>query len=223
VGTRGIVGFIVDGAEKIAYNHFDSYPSYRGVKVLKWLTERVADTNGLGVEGLRLQASQLEVVTDDTPITAEAIEKCKAYTDTGVGGRVVNGEIVNSLSWYQLLRLTQGDPEAILTCGYMEDNSAFALDSLFCEWGYLIDLDRMVFQVYRGFMHGSPPKRGRWAGRPTAEEYRQEYLEHLEWCRANDRNPYMKPDAPEYYAVELIGEWPLSDLPDEATLLALEG
>lgn len=33
----------------------------------------------------------------------------------------------------------------------LQDNQEFAADSLFCEWCYVIDLDKKVVEVYRGF------------------------------------------------------------------------
>lgn len=30
MGTRGFITFVIDGVEKTAYNHFDSYPSNWG-------------------------------------------------------------------------------------------------------------------------------------------------------------------------------------------------
>lgn len=41
MGTRGFVGFVIDGQEKIGYNHFDSYPDGLGVDVLSWLRGEV--------------------------------------------------------------------------------------------------------------------------------------------------------------------------------------
>ena len=37
MSTRGFIGFVIDGTEKIAYNHYDSYPSALGLNVLHWL------------------------------------------------------------------------------------------------------------------------------------------------------------------------------------------
>ena len=33
----------------------------------------------------------------------------------------------------------------------LRDESAFAKDSLFCEYAYVIDFDKNVFEVYKGF------------------------------------------------------------------------
>ena len=33
----------------------------------------------------------------------------------------------------------------------LHDDSDFALDSLYCEWAYVVDLDENEFHVYQGF------------------------------------------------------------------------
>ncbi len=44
----------------------------------------------------------------------------------------------------------------------MIDSESFATDSLFCEWGYLANLDTDTLEVYRGFNKGEAE--GRFAG-----------------------------------------------------------
>lgn len=34
---------------------------------------------------------------------------------------------------------------------FIRDYSEFAADSLFCEWAYVIDLQKGTFEVYKGF------------------------------------------------------------------------
>ena len=36
MGTRGILGFRKNGLDKLAYNHFDSYPEELGANVVKF-------------------------------------------------------------------------------------------------------------------------------------------------------------------------------------------
>lgn len=208
MGTRGFIGFVVDGVEKITYNHWDSYPSGLGASMLKWLHEQAADHEALGLEGTRLRASLLTMVTDETPITPEVLEKCKKWANTDVGGRS------ESITWYQLLRETQGDPEATLEAGYAEDNKEFAFDSVFCEWGYLVDFDANTFEVYEGFQD-EPPTEGRWATPERLAEEAEMYREQIE------RNPRLAAH-PRAYAVNRVASWSLLDLPSEEDVLALE-
>lgn len=151
MGTRGFVGFVVDGVEKIAYNHFDAYPEGVGKDVLDWL--RTVD-----VDEVIEQVRQLRVVSTDSIPTAEDVEELKRFHNGSVGERS------DWTSWYQLLRETQGNAAAILDAGVLEDSKEFANDSLMCEWGWLVDLDAKTFEAYRGFQTSRHDK-GRFAGR----------------------------------------------------------
>lgn len=162
------------------------------------------------LETVREKAEQLRVVSDEKP-TAEDIDRLKPYTDLGVSEQSTD-------DWYCLTRKAHGSLQLMLTCGYVEDSSAFPLDSLFCEWAYMIDFDASVFEVYQGFQKSLPTK-GRWAGRPTAEEDAETYKLHLAWCKENNRDPW-QPEVSEYKAVQLIASWPLDALPDDLEFLA---
>lgn len=172
MSTRGFVGFVVDGTEKIAYNHYDSYPSNLGCNVLEWLSKA-----HLG--GAQRQASALRVVSSDSTPTAEDIERLRGYANQNVSTRRID-------EWYVLLHETQGNPAAMLDAGVVEDGHEFPLDSLFAEWGYLVDFDARTFEVYKGFQDAAHDK-GRFAGRPGRDE--------------------------RYYPVALAASWPLDALP----------
>lgn len=209
MGTRGAFGVIIGEQEKIGYNQFDSYPSGKGIENLRWLREQVAQ--GIGV--VKQQAIDCRLVDDSSKPTLRDIKALAGATDLNVSRQSTD-------DWYCLTRNTHGDIGAMLQSGYIYDNHLFPLDSLFCEWAYIVDFDRDVFEMYVGFQK-ELPKRGRWAGRPTAEEDVQAYRHHIEWCKENNRDPW-QPPVSEYKAVELIGSWPFSDLPHEDTLLTLE-
>jgi hypothetical protein len=98
----------------------------------------------------------------------------------------------NGLTAEELLDLNI-EVTALLEAGVTLDRSDFPADSLFCEWGYLIDLDAMTFEVYRGSQK-APHTAGRFARRPPAEEG--------------------------YHPVALVASWPLADLPDWEAFVA---
>jgi hypothetical protein len=204
VGTRGAFGVIIGEQEKIGYNQFDSYPQGFGIENLRWLRE--ADL----IE-VRQRAEAVQVVDNDRKPTPDEVAALQQVTDLGVSEQSTD-------DWYCLTRHTHGSIEAMLECGFILDSHTFPLDGLFCEWAYIVDLDRNVFEVYEGFQTSLPTK-GRWAGRPTAEEDAVNYEEHLKWCAENGRDPWQH-EVSEYKAVTLIASWPLDALPSDEEFLA---
>lgn len=204
MGTRGAFGVIIGEQEKIGYNQYDSYPEGKGIEVLRFL-------RGADLSDLRQQAEALRVVKDGEKPTPEDVEALKPWTNLGVSEQSTD-------DWYCLTRDAQGDFGEMLKSGYIEDGSYFPLDSLFCEWAYIVDLDRNVFEVYKGFQK-KLPKRGRWKGRPTKAEDEVSYVEHLKWCAANKRTPWQG-ERSEYKAVEEVASWPLDRLPTDVVFLA---
>jgi hypothetical protein len=202
MGTRGFIGFVQNGIEKITYNHYDSYPSGVGENVLAWATSANWDK-------VREQVANLSVVSEDAKPTVEEALEYAIYADRGVS----EGD-----DWYATLRHTQGEPDKILEAGVLIDSHTFPYDSLFAEWGYLIDLDTSTFEVYRGFQK-SPPRAGRWA---TPERVAEEQAQYDAMVADNphmERGPGMR-----YYAVSLLATWPLHDLPSlDDFLLSTEG
>jgi hypothetical protein len=146
VSTRGFVGFVIDGVEKIAYNHSDSYPDGLGLGVLGWLRPALAgdaEATAEAVRGLRAVDSQSKPTAEDV----ERLGKFK-WTAAQHGG---DRDLREGQEWYDLLREAQGEPKLMLEAGVIEDGSGFPNDSLFAEWGYMADFDAGRFEVYRGF------------------------------------------------------------------------
>jgi hypothetical protein len=179
MSTRGFIGFVAEGVEKIAYNHSDSHPGGLGLDMLVWLRHANRTALAQQVTSLRVVAAESEPTDDD-------VRALKLYYNASVGGPS------SRPTWYQLLRETQGNPSAILRAGVIEDASNFPGDSLFAEYGYVVDLDAGTFEAYVGFQH-KPHEKGRFAGREP-------------------RNGY--------YPVALAGSWPLDDLPDSDDFIA---
>lgn len=190
MGTRGIVGVVIDGEIKVAYNHYDSYPSALGINTLTFARTMPED--------MRAQARRLTAVDEDVPPTAEQIEQLQQYADRGVS----TGELTD---WYVLLRNTQGDLGKILKAGFYVSATDFARDSLFCEYGYVLDLDTLTFEAYRGFVR-APHTQGQFAALGA--------LPLREWQIEAGKTE------PEYWPIRLVGTWPLNDLPDDETFLS---
>lgn len=192
MGTRGFITFVADGVEKTAYNHCDSYPGGLGVDVLTFLRanrheltcDRHSQQSGSAPDLIR----KLRVVDPGSTPTPADVQRLSQFANLNVSTRSAD-------DWYVLLRETQGDPAAMLTAGVIEDAKDFPLDSLFAEYGYVVDIDARTFEAYEGFQHDTHDK-GRFAARQGREGY-----------------------AP----VALAKSWPLDSLPsDEEFLAALE-
>lgn len=176
MGTRGLMGFVVDGQVKATYNHFDSYPSYLG-KMVGQFAATLADGDRLGeyVE----KARTLRLVKEDGKPSAADRKKFASFAEN-VGNNP-------GLDWYSVLRGTQGDLEIVLDTGVMIDSLTFAYDSLFCEWGYLVNLDNGMIEVYRGFQQDSAAVEGRFAQGPSDRGYSPiTLLGQIPFTRAGD-------------------------------------
>lgn len=137
MGTRGAIGFVVDGVEKVSYNHFDSYPDGLGKNVVEQV--RAAD-----LAKWREQAKALVMIKGKKPPTADQIEALSKFADESVS----SGQ---KTEWYVLLRGLQGDMQGTLDAGYMIDSHMFLKDSLFCEYAYIVNFDTGKLECYRGF------------------------------------------------------------------------
>jgi hypothetical protein len=189
MGTGGFVGFVVDGDEKITITAGDSYPRGGGVEILSWLAahrHELSDTRPDGIPN-RVRALRL-VPTSFEPDDPTELDRVRDALRDGPYADFADDSVEEVLDFatYDLGTLLRG--------GIAFDGADFPLDSLLCEWGYLIDLDNRTFDVYRGFQT-SPPAAGRFAGRSPA--------------RAG------------HHPVALVASWPLDALPDRAGFLAV--
>lgn len=146
MGTRGAYGFHKGGVDKITYNHFDSYPTGLGADVAEFVKNHTD-------EEMNEIFDRIVMVRSNGVPSAEQIKECFRFYQPGVSMNTPE-------EWYSLLRATQGDLEAhAMGLRYMIDNADFLKDSLFCEWGYVINLDKGVLEIYRGFQKGPESNR----------------------------------------------------------------
>lgn len=144
MGTRGSWGFVltVDGERKQweTYNHFDSYPSALGQDLLTWgCGVQVQDQWGAVADRVR----GLTVVDQEGKPSAGVLA---ALVKAGIADVGVS----TGADWYAALRNGQGNPSITLDSRYWLDGTGFHEDALFCEWWYVFDLDRKIFEVHEG-------------------------------------------------------------------------
>jgi len=87
----------------------------------------------------------------------------------------------------EILQMIHNSPEGLK----LSNRLNFASDSLFCEWAYLIDLDRNVLEVYEGFNKG-----------PLKE------TDHFYFLQKD------KETKDEYFPIVLVASFPLDNLPE---------
>lgn len=177
MGTRHLIAVVLDGEFKVAqYGQWDGYPGGQGIDILAFLRTANFDAFTTNLRALRWA-------------TEEDFDRINKDLELGDTGWMTMEQADRFSSAYPALSRDAGSKVLGLIADggveFLKDSRTFALDSLFCEWGYVIDLDNKVLEVYEGF-NQELTTTGRWAG-----------LEE-------------KPGS-EYKAIKLIAEFPFND------------
>lgn len=191
MGTRSLICVFKDGKYKVAqYSRWDGYPEGQGIGVLKFLTKEM-DRN--------LFETKLNMVRFGTEEELNKQWKECGADDSGW----VNMEVSNRHkklypendrdTGSDILSIIQNTNKPLV----LENSLEFAADSLFCEWAYVIDLDKNTFEVYEGF--------------------NQEPLDDNERFSFLDYNPPHRTD--KYYPVRLVAIFDINNLPTEEEFL----
>ena len=138
MGTRGAYGFQKDGIRKLTYNHFDSYPTCLGNEIVDFI--RSSD-----IEEMNAIFDRIQLVDEHDKPTPEMIAVAKEL-------ELINLNVSNQTTddLYCIFRNAQGDlsvykyPQFI----WMTDGTNFIKDDAWCEWGYIINLDTNMLEVY---------------------------------------------------------------------------
>jgi len=157
MSTRGIYGFRKNGIDKTSYNHSDSYPSELGKSIADFFAD--VDLAKLGeIFGSIQLVDENNIVTEDIAKTIPA-----KFSDFTVNG--------GQKTFYCYLRNAQGDLSGYLKgLKYMIDNHDFIKTSLFCEWGYIVNLDTGKLEVWKGGQKCST-KDNRYGTTPDEDGY----------------------------------------------------
>lgn len=187
MGTRNSTLVQIDGEYKIAqYCQWDGYPEGKGLGILEFL--RNSD-----LQKFKEKASSLK------SLTKEEVEKLWNECGSDNSG-FVSFDIANRFKekYPHLHRDTGGRDILELVDGDKIDavflNTEFPKNSLWCEWCYVLDMDKKIFEIHKGF-NKTP-------------------------LSVSDR--FYKPDLSietEYYPVKLLASFDMNNLPNDVEFI----
>jgi len=147
MGTRNLTMVISDGETKVAqYGQWDGYPSGQGVTVQKFIKK-------YSVKKFKEVLNYVEFIDD-----RKRKEIDRWFKSIGVKDGWMDMD-QSALYHKKYPLLTRDNGAAILSMImtnnddtiWLNDSTNFGGDSLFCEWAYVLDLDKRVLEVYNGF------------------------------------------------------------------------
>jgi hypothetical protein len=199
MGTRHIVAVFLGGEYKVAqYGHFGGSPGSAGLETLNFL--RKMQMSGQ-MDLFREMVSGLQVLSND--------EWRQIMVNAGwEENQVDDNERIRDLQrQYPLIHRAGTDVlDAIMdeigignrSIGVVRNEIDFVANSLFCEWAYVIDLDKGVFEVFKG-----------WNRRPLGLKQRFRHMA-----------PYVAYDKTAYHPVRLVKAYSLDRLPSAEQFLS---
>jgi hypothetical protein len=140
MGTRSLTGVRIGGTDKIAYNQFDGYFAGVGATILKELTE-FRELHGDGwIDRLRELATKVEQISWNDPITPEMVSRW--------GADAHDRSVSTGSDAYSFFRRDQGTIVKRLVRGAIASNLDAGMAGYDAEYGYLVNLDDEVLEVY---------------------------------------------------------------------------
>lgn len=164
MGTRHLISIYQDGEVKLAqYGQWDGYYGGQGDAIVSFL--RAVDLDAFKGQVRKSRMLSREEVRDLW--VAAGAEPDAQFVNMEVSKRFkeANPQLFRDSGSDTLAYIMEAE-EPLLA----PDSTAFAADSLFCEYAYVIDLDTMVFEVYLGFQE-EPHEEGRFHGLPRDGDY----------------------------------------------------
>ena len=188
MGTRHLIAVQLDGEYKIAqYGQWDGYPEGQGMTTLHFLRSMDEDKfksalrNSSFISDDELMALWKQYGADDDGMVSLS-DADRMKKDHPEYSRDTSADI---------LQMVQEHPEGMK----LHNQIRFAANGLFCEWAWVIDLDKRTFEGYRGF-----------GSEPLTEQDRFYFLRDLEQNGCS--------------GVKLAAEWSLDNLPSDEDFLA---
>lgn len=187
MGTRNLTAVKIDGEYKIAqYGQWDGYPGGQGMTCLNFLRETMDE------DKFKAALRKCTFITNK-----ELSDLWSKYTDSKDGWVTIEEADRMKRDYPEFSRDTgAGILELVQNSDGMElqNEIAFAADSVFCEWAWVIDFDERTFEGYKGFNK-----------EPLTENDRFYFLKDYE----NDG----------YYGVKLAAKFSLNNLPTDEEFL----
>jgi len=166
MGTRHLIMVVHEEKTKIAqYGQWDGYPEGQGVTVLNFARKMKLDKFKEALKKVRF-ATKADDKKKDAFLKSIGckggwmdMDQAAKYHDAfPYASRDIGAGILD-------LVMNSTDKEIVLT-----DSTSFAGESLFCEWAYVIDLDKNQLEVYSGFNKSPVGPEERFANAETDKD-----------------------------------------------------
>lgn len=194
MGTRHLIMIMHKGEYEVSqYGQFDGYPNGRGVAVLEILRnttpdkfrEKMANVSHYTLLGLHKRFERVEKLTAKYQKQGIPNPREKAYEEWAKENKILTREFCENV----LTTILGNDKNETIK---VKLDLEFAAASLFCEWAYVIDLDKETLEVYRGFNKKQLGSRDRFK---FLEEFRDMQTE--------------------YHPIKLVASFDLNQLPSD--------
>jgi len=184
MGREGLIGIRIDGEDKLTYDHWDSLPEHLGADMVKFCVEKTEAIDWLNVRKFARWLQDVPKIETAKERHLRMLQYVSEMTDTDEEYyekmRLLAEEMTNTLN-------------KILKRGTYEKTNNYITDSLSCQYAYIVNLDTMTLELYKGHQT-SPHKKGRYADN-------EGYVSL--GCQAT------------YYPCALVGEYSVFDIPDD--------
>lgn len=148
MGTRHLTCVVKDGEYKVAqYGQWDGYYSGAGTEILSFLRDELDHDKFLANLARTYQPTDEQIKAWWLELGHD-IEKDDGFVDYTIAKQY--GKKHPSLSrdtGSSILEVIQNTSEPVP----LNINKNFAADSLFCEYAYVVDIDKGTFEVFEGF------------------------------------------------------------------------
>lgn len=172
MGTRNLTMVISNKETKVAqYGQWDGYPRGQGATIVKFLRKA-------NLKEFKKKLANSKFLTQ--------AEVDKKLAEIGVTDGWMNME--QSKQWNDKYPQLSRDTGAKVLTHILKskdtielyDNSEFGTDGIFCEWSYIVDMDKKVLKVFNGTLGGKPVKTYKFAELPTPAKFAKQINKILE-------------------------------------------